>query len=409
MQAPEDLESQPGDSLAEHLVILCTGGAGRTSIEALRPEDGLNRWWFELGRTLDGIAVADGTIFAATRRRSRRNEREPELVFALRARDRTVLWRTDETSLRWPLAKLKLKYGMRTALGQISIGAGRAAAKSIQLAWDAGLVADGDMLFVCSQGATFALDARSGAFRWFYPIVTGFTHNLISAHGGRRYVRGDPYEMVALEGRTGKTLWHFNGMAEPRTVLFDDAHLYAADDRAIVILRAADGTLEHTYTIQPRTEAFAGLRAEGVAYLMRSTGLHAVRLRDNKDLWHSAALVGAATQEPYGLPGMAQVNATGQHVYYAYRHGLAKAHVLVVGALEAETGRPLWQWRGPEVPFPMAGGASLAAALGHLYLSAHEGTFAFDGDDGHLLWQLHPGYNDRLSGPCVISADTAAG
>jgi outer membrane protein assembly factor BamB len=168
MQAPEDLEPQPGDSLAEYLVILCTGGAGRTSIEALRPEDGLNRWWFELGRTLDGIAVADGTIFAATRRRSRRNEREPELVFALRARDRTVLWRTDETSLRWPLAKLKLKYGMRTALGQISIGAGRQAAKSIQLAWDADLVADGDMLFVCSQGATFALDARSGAFRWFY-------------------------------------------------------------------------------------------------------------------------------------------------------------------------------------------------------------------------------------------------
>jgi len=137
-------------------------------------------------------------------------------------------------------------------------------------------------------------------------------------------------------------------MAEPRTVLFDDAHLYAADDRAIVILRAADGTLEHTYTIQPSTEAFAGLRAEGVAYLMRSTGLHAVRLRDNKDLWHSAALVGAATQEPYGLPGMAQVKATGQHVFYAYRHRLAEAGVLVVGALEAETGRPLWQWRGPD-------------------------------------------------------------
>ena len=52
MQAPEDLESQPGDSLAEHLVILCTGGAGRTSIEALQPEDGLNRWWFELGSHL---------------------------------------------------------------------------------------------------------------------------------------------------------------------------------------------------------------------------------------------------------------------------------------------------------------------------------------------------------------------
>jgi len=57
----------------------------------------------------------------------------------------------------------------------------------------------------------------------------------------------------------------------------------------------------------------------------------------------------------------------------------------------------------------MAGGASLAAALGHLYLTAHEGMFAFDGDDGHLLWQLHPGYNERLWAPLVIRTESVAG
>jgi outer membrane protein assembly factor BamB len=307
------------------------------------------------------------------------------------------------------MAKLKLKYGVRTALGQISIGAGHHTAESIQLAWDADLRADGGMLFVCSHGATFALDAPSGAYRWFYPIFTGFTHKLIAAHGGRLYVEGDHPGMVALDGQTGRALWQYHGMTEPSRVLFDDAHLYAADDRAIVVLQVADGTLERKYTIQPKTEFFAGLRADGVAYLMRSSGLHAVRLRDDNVLWHSATLVDAATQEPYGLHSMANVEATGEYVFYAYRHRLADAHMLVVGALEAATGRALWQWRGPELPLPMIGGASLTAALGQLYLISHEGMFAFNGNDGHLLWQHHPGYNERRWAPVVIRTESAAG
>ncbi len=222
-EPPEALEPQPGDSLAEHLLILCSGSGDWTSIEALQPEDGLNRWWFDLRRIVDSIAVADGTIFVATHLRSRRNEREPVVIFALHAHDRSVLWRLDESSLRWPLAKLKLQYSVRTTLAQMSINAGRHAAEDIQLAWDADLIADGGMLFVCSRGATIALDARSGAYRWFYPFITGFTHKLLAVHGGRVYVKGDPHDMVALDGHTGRALWRYPGMIEPYAVRFDDA------------------------------------------------------------------------------------------------------------------------------------------------------------------------------------------
>jgi hypothetical protein len=34
--------------------------------------------------------------------------------------------------------------------------------------------------------------------------------------------------------------------------------------------------------------------------------------------------------------------------------------------------------------------------------------FAFDGDDGHLLWQHHPGYERRWA-PVVIRTESAAG
>ena len=78
--------------------------------------------------------------------------------------------------------------------------------------------------------------------------------------------------------------------------------------------------------------------------------------------------------------------------------------MLVLGALQAET--MFWQWRSSELPFPIEHSEKLVAALGNLYLIAHQEMFAFDGDDGHLLWQHHPGYTSdpglqSSSGPSV--------
>ncbi len=137
-------------------------------------------------------------------------------------------------------------------------------------------------------------------------------------------------------------------------------------------------------------------------------GLYAVRLRDDTVLWHASELAGAATLDPYELHSTANVTATDEHVFYAYTRRLADAQVLVVGALKAETGRLLWQWRGSELPVPITGGASLVAVLGHLYVTAHEGMYAFAGNDGHLLWQHHPGYERRWA-PVVIRTERAAG
>ncbi|HEV8190949.1 MAG TPA: hypothetical protein VGP82_05630 [Ktedonobacterales bacterium] len=91
MQAALNVGQQSADQSAEHLVLVCNGGAGRLSIAALQPADGLTRWWFDLPGDLDGVATADGTIFVAAHTLFRINEREPGLSFALRARDRQIL------------------------------------------------------------------------------------------------------------------------------------------------------------------------------------------------------------------------------------------------------------------------------------------------------------------------------
>ncbi len=411
MRAAEHLGQSSSDARAEHLVIACTGGANRTSLEALQPADGLSRWWFDLPRHLDDAAAADGMIFVATHTAFSLHQHEPGTLFALRASDRAVLWRTDEQALRWQLARLKVGSGVRVALSQMSIQAGRWAADSVQLARRTSLAADGGMLFACSGAILFAFDARSGGVRWASPTLEGSERWLYAAHGGRVYVGGDSRGLLALDGRTGKSLWCRNDLSLPTLLVAGEACVYAyplatvrrgraaraPQDVPIGVLRAADGTLERTHSIRIKEEALAALTAGGIAYIMRNDGLHAVQLSDGEELWRSDTLAGTAEQGPESLTNLAHVEASDRHVFYSYGHTRAESHALVVGALDATSGIPLWQWRGPEQPLPSSLGHSLTAALDNLYVTTQARMLAFRGANGHVLWQHHLGYSGLVA------------
>jgi outer membrane protein assembly factor BamB len=192
--------------------------------------------------------------------------------------------------------------------------------------------------------ALYALDATSGAARWTYPTTGQIqvdAHRFV-ARAGRVYVYGEieGRGLLVLAARSGAEVWRRHG--EPALLFSPTNQLLLEQDWS-----QAGVTLLHI--LDPQTDSILGERAvrgvvravsdDGIAYVIPSgtvedPGLMAIRLDDGAELWRTGNEVRSE-----------QIAVSKDAVYFAQVD--AATGIGMVGALEAQSGRTLWQWRTP--------------------------------------------------------------
>ena len=61
----------------EHLLIMCSSFAGRTAVEAVRPQDGLIIWSYDLRQEMDAVIPGHSAVYLSTHMGQRQNPNNP--------------------------------------------------------------------------------------------------------------------------------------------------------------------------------------------------------------------------------------------------------------------------------------------------------------------------------------------
>jgi outer membrane protein assembly factor BamB len=219
---------------------------------------------------------------------------------------------------------------------------------------------DGGMVLVASDRSARpseveqiqALDQETGALRW--SVLGNETPmgqvRLLAAGGGRTFLFNGtvPVPFQVVESQTGRELW---SVAEPPVSLLSQPHsaLVAMvqnrrdQEAECIVLHAEDGT-------EANRIPFGRLRL----HLVTDTGIAYVSSDDDAHPWVAAVeALGAGSEQwrTQGIRADALALDSGR-VYYACLHDdphmpRHRDKVAEVGALDSETGRPLWSWRSP--------------------------------------------------------------
>jgi hypothetical protein len=173
-KVPSDRAYSPLASLTFLIFAVITGssGAERTTVEALRLEDGLPAWWFESRLRFDDLVSQDGMVFVASSGRGRPGRFGPAQVVALRAHDGMPLWRTKSARIRRRMAAIQLVCGVQGLLRWGNLSRAWNTARSLELAGYTYLAVGDDVVLACAGSVIFAFSTRSGALRWAFPTLT---------------------------------------------------------------------------------------------------------------------------------------------------------------------------------------------------------------------------------------------
>lgn len=375
--------------------LLITGSfAGeRTTVEALRLEDGLPVWWYDSRLWFDDLVCHDGMVFVSSMGRPRPGTLGPAAVVALRAADGTQVWHMGPAQIHRQMALKRVRRGLQVLWQTSSPRSALYAAKSLELAGYTYLAAADGLAVVCKSSVIFALDARTGMVRWTYATLFGLDRRLITARDDLVYVRSEG-GMQALDARTGKARWSGEFTLHVDEIMVSDAHVYIIDrsarKRAITVLRVADGRREYVFSLA-EGEFAAQVTNDGIAYLMRHGRLRAVRVADGTELWRSEPLRNVPEKERESFDNSVRVVASENVMFYGYNLWSASTHFAAVGGLDASSGTRLWEWREPEQSSRESGGLHLKSAGGIVYAIMSSGVYAFSGVDGRLLWHAPGG------------------
>lgn len=409
MRTAEETDSRDTGAASGGLLITGSQAGERTTVEALRLEDGAPVWWFDSRLQLSDMVWCDGVVVVSGKGRPRPGALGPAAVVGLRAVDGARLWHVGPMQMRRRLAWQRLTWGLQTLWTTSSPTRAWQAMRSLDLAGHISLAACGEVALACTQQVIFSFSARSGALLWFAPTLLGRSRLLLAAGGNLVYIRGDAGALEALDARTGSKRWSSEGKAR---IEFDE-HMLAAGEtqvylcsthsrlQAITALRVADGRREQALRLAAG-DGLAKVTAEGIAYVMRGARLVAMRVADGAELWRSAPLQGITDAEPETIATSMRLAAGEQILFYGYQVLNPPVQYAVVGALDTSRGAHLWDWRGPERPLPRTGAPRLHAAQGNVYVITAAGIFVFTGADGRLVWQT-PG--DAAISRTVLSID----
>ena len=107
---------------------------------------------------------------------------------------------------------------------------------------------------------TYALDATTGSLLW--KVKTGDTQGVQPAVSGNRvYTGGDYYGLVALDAKTGATVWMGRPIGTPLLLAVRDGRVYVNYDLLnLYALNAATGAVLWNKTVGPPSEHRSGRR-----------------------------------------------------------------------------------------------------------------------------------------------------
>lgn len=253
----------------------------------------------------------------------------------------------------------------------------------------------GDRVFTASgmgNGTVFALDVRTGAVRWKDKSSDNRLFRLIAAHGDTVFVLGNIPGFRALDAQDGKERWRYEHGPEPMRLVVSAsltfAYTYMSQGPALVTLRATDGKLEDILYLHRGRDKLLALSDQGIAYIIRGTGMDAVRIGDRAELWHVSDILPKSDDTLHS--GVASMSAALTHQTIAYSNVQLAPPSLTLGAVELQTGEKLWEWRSDERLATASNAVSLAAGHGSVFAATRQGLFAFRERDGGLLWHAFP-------------------
>ena len=399
---PDGPTEKPDAARATPMIIVCS----LVGITALRATDGAMMWAHltPLIRSMiwPSIVSSGEVIYLGTAVQERGSLHLPARVTALSVRDGAALWQTDLKDIQGPPA----------------------------------LAVDSDRVFAVGDGsdrALFALDAQTGAVRWIKPNLRGWsyqliagwnalvrwaalseyldllqdrgTYRLLAAHHEVVYLDANGHSSLhALEARTGRERWRSPLRGSSVEVIAGEKLVvtttHTKSGLLIAVLRAADGTVEHTLPLQQERERPLLLSEEGVVYLMRGPELCAVRVSDGRPVWCTAQ-VWEEGNSPYD--GALRACLSDQTLFYSMVQSVPKK--LTVGALDRQTGKKLWEWRSDEDLSFASNAVNLVGGHGQLYVATHQGLFAFRERDGQLLWRALPATDLSFVQPALAASE----
>jgi len=382
-------------------------------LTAHRASDGQLRWMDRYPKPSEsgvsetiqlGPVVVDGVVYGSD---------YAGYLFAVRASDGSELW---HTQLDAPLSHL-------LARGVWEWGPGY---DTTPLLFDRGLLYVTPMATHDALGGhndIFAVDARDGTLRWHHtlwygspPVVAAGVVYVGSLADGSTPSESQGY-VSALDATTGVPRWRTTiaHCSTPHVAAVAHGVLYATGcDHAVVALRIGDGTQLW------RSQAFVGrffgpdnLAAtdDGVYLAVQGGPLVALEPASGAVRWSVSAAVAA-----FSVP-----RVVGTRVYIgSYTHCFS--------AVDTATGAVIWT-ANPfpedpclEPPYPESfGGSNFTTCTlvdGVLFVAAnlwwppvamtalpprHEGIYALDARDGHVLWSQEAQMKGQISGAPVVA------
>jgi outer membrane protein assembly factor BamB len=219
---------------------------------------------------------------------------------------------------------------------------------------------DGDTVLVASNRSArppdveqiLALDRKTGALRW--SVLGNETPEghvrLLAAGGGRTFLLNGtvPVPFQAVESQTGRELWSavwppVSLLSQPHSALVATIQHRRDQEAEVILLHAEDGTEANRIPI-------GGQRL----HLFTDTGIVYISSDDDSHPWVAAVEASGTGGERWRTEAIQAdtLALDSGRVYYACLHDDPhgphhRDKVAEVGALESETGRPLWSWRSP--------------------------------------------------------------
>ncbi len=264
-----------------------------------------------------------------------------------------------------------------------------------------------------SNGSVYAVDARSGHILWRFQ-THGSTSGPPVVTADSVYTSAEPANLTstlfALNRLDGTLRWHEqrNGYLSNLAVLGGD--LYAGStDNTVAALRLSDGTQLWSYRTQGYVDSLAVTDAAnanaGIVYAgSRDMTLYALQASDGRLLWtyHAGGFLFAPATVQDGLVYVASVNG-------------------YVAVLDATTGNVRWRTcvdndtcttQGAEIRFSTALVVEQAIYVGVAFVgsrpsygglaSAAGGIYALDAETGRVLWQYQSGIVGAEMGTPVL-------
>jgi eukaryotic-like serine/threonine-protein kinase len=217
------------------------------------------------------------------------------------------------------------------------------------------VVDHGTVYFGSSDGHVYALEAASGALRWKYKASDDVLHATPALADGRLFIGGFDGRFHALDAASGKLLWQY---------------------------QAGVDELMHNQQGFQSSPAVAG----GIVYTgCRDAHVYAFDAKTGEPKWNVST-------------GMSWVNTT--PAVSEGRVHFATSDTALVQAVDAASGKELWQQQGPAYMFAapsLAGGVLLQGVL-------NGSLQARDAASGTLLWEFQTEAAKRNAGWVLTSA-----